>query len=209
MAATRVKKIRTRRGIREHAHLGCPLTRNKSPWCFRICTPSSDGTGECGRVAPHALLSSTQRAIIKHRERKERHAHHEALELRYLDVLSGGFPEHGIRVAEGEADIVVALTEDGATVPTVSASTMIKTMADAAALAVSSLIIDRRVMTVSFNASLTSAVPAGELVARGRFVGMSGKRYLGEAMLTDVEGTEIGRGDGVFAIGEEALLVSR
>jgi hypothetical protein len=71
MAAKKIKTVRMRRSIRMQALLGCPLTRNRSPWCFRICRPSPDGTGDCGRVAPHSLMSSTQLAIIRHREKQQ------------------------------------------------------------------------------------------------------------------------------------------
>ena len=71
MAVTKITTKRRRRGIRLDSHVGCPLTRNRSPWCFRICTPGSDGKGECGRVAPHALLSSTQVAILRHRAKQQ------------------------------------------------------------------------------------------------------------------------------------------
>jgi hypothetical protein len=73
-------------------------------------------------------------------------------------------------------------------------------MNDSAAFAVNSLIEHNYVLTVSFNVSLTGTVPKDELIARGRFVGMSGDNYLAESMLTDVEGSEIGRGDGAFIV---------
>lgn len=41
---------------------GCPLTRNRSVWCYGMCTPR-DGLGVCGRVAHHAIKGRTQLAI--------------------------------------------------------------------------------------------------------------------------------------------------
>jgi hypothetical protein len=45
---------------------GCPLTRNRSNWCFRLCTPKA-GRGRCGRLAPHGFLSRIQQAILDHK----------------------------------------------------------------------------------------------------------------------------------------------
>jgi acyl-coenzyme A thioesterase PaaI-like protein len=106
-------------------------------------------------------------------------------------------------VAEGEADVVFPI-QDGFVnarggVPT---SICIKAMNDSAVFAVSSLTSDGIAETVHFNASLTRKDPTGELLARGRFVGMSGTHYLAEAILTDANGAEIGRGDGTFVIDE-------
>jgi hypothetical protein len=42
---------------------GCPLTKNRSNWCFGLCRPDGE-RGLCGRVAPHAIVGRTQRAIL-------------------------------------------------------------------------------------------------------------------------------------------------
>lgn len=57
------KRVRTRNDLRKYTYLGCPLTRNRSPWCFRLCRPDADGTGLCGRVAPHSFKSRIQKGI--------------------------------------------------------------------------------------------------------------------------------------------------
>ncbi len=204
MSAKQIKKIRTHRGIREHARLGCPLTRNRSPWCFRICDPAPDGTGECGRVAPHALMSSTQIAIVKHREKKQT-AHYENLEHFYLAAPYNEFHEPGIRVSNGEADIVIPIQEKVVHPAGVPGAVILKAMNDSAAFAVNSLVEKHYVLTVSFNVALSGAMPTGELIARGRFVGMSGDRYLAESMVSDMDGNEIGRGDGVFVVSNIGL----
>ncbi len=41
---------------------GCPLTKNRSSWCFHLCDPVG-GLGFCGRIAPHALTGRTLRAL--------------------------------------------------------------------------------------------------------------------------------------------------
>jgi len=53
-------------------------------------------------------------------------------------------------------------------------------------------------LTSEFSFTLTHAVPDGDLVARGRYVGRAGKHYLADTILTDSGGKELGRGEGVF-----------
>ncbi len=57
------KRISPRKGLKAYTYLGCPLTKNRSPWCFRMCQPNADGTGLCGRVAPHGFKSRIQLGI--------------------------------------------------------------------------------------------------------------------------------------------------
>ena len=59
-----VRRARTR--VPEYTVLGCPLTKSRTAWCHRVCTPV-DGIGACGRVAPHSLMGRTQQAILRHR----------------------------------------------------------------------------------------------------------------------------------------------
>ncbi len=194
------KRIRTRSGVREYTYLGCPLTRNRSAWCFRICIPDEKGHGHCGRVAPHGLKSRTQLAIESH-GRKQRLARLEQLETSYLAAPYNEYHDPGIRVSEGEADIVIPIQDKLKNASgSFPASVCIKAMNDSAVFAISSLTLDAIAQTVNFNATLTRTAPTGELLARGRFVGMSGTHYLAETILTDSTGTEIGRGDGVFVV---------
>jgi hypothetical protein len=57
-----VKREKTR--VPEYTCLGCPLTKSHSLWCHRLCVPKN-GVGYCGRVAPHAVTSRTQEAILR------------------------------------------------------------------------------------------------------------------------------------------------
>ena len=75
--------MRAKRGMREYTYLGCPLTRNRTPWCFRLCVPDVDGAGDCGRVAPHSMKSRIQQGIEDHK-RKLLEAHVGILENIYL-----------------------------------------------------------------------------------------------------------------------------
>lgn len=64
------KRVNARKKLREYTYLGCPLTKNRSPWCFRLCKPNADGTGLCGRVAPHGFKSRIQQSIENYKKRQ-------------------------------------------------------------------------------------------------------------------------------------------
>ena len=61
-----MRRIRPVRRIPQYTSLGCPLTRNLSGWCFRICRPK-EGLGYCGRQAPHTVRGRIQRGIDRHK----------------------------------------------------------------------------------------------------------------------------------------------
>jgi acyl-coenzyme A thioesterase PaaI-like protein len=193
------KIVRTVKGHREYTYLGCPLTRNRSAWCFRLCIPDASGNGECGRLAPHGLKSKTQLAIEAH-SKKLLTAHVEKLERLYLAGPDNEGYEPGVRISGGEAEVVIRVRDTILHAPDfLPASLCFKVMNDSAALAVNSLVENTRVLTVNFNVRLAQASASGDLIARSLFVGMSGDHYLAESVLIDSEGTEIGRGNGAFA----------
>jgi hypothetical protein len=64
------RKKKTRKRVREYSYRGCPLTSNRSPWCFRLCAPDAKGNGRCGRFAPHAIKGRTQLAIAAYQKKK-------------------------------------------------------------------------------------------------------------------------------------------
>ncbi len=53
-----------------HRLTGCPLTRNRSNWCFALCHPKR-GVGACGRAAPYAISGRTRQAILKNQAEAE------------------------------------------------------------------------------------------------------------------------------------------
>lgn len=65
------KPAENRRKMSEFNMLGCPLTGNRTPWCFNLCTPKN-GKGHCGRYAPHAIKGRTQLAIEAHNRKKRK-----------------------------------------------------------------------------------------------------------------------------------------
>lgn len=64
------KRVYVRKTFKEYTYLGCPMTKNRSPWCFRLCKPHDDGTGVCGRVAPHGFKSYIQQGIEDYKRRQ-------------------------------------------------------------------------------------------------------------------------------------------
>ncbi len=199
------KTIRTNKGPREYTYLGCPLTRNRSAWCYRICGPDDEGLGRCGRIAPHGLRSRTQESIEGHKE-KLLQDHCEKLEHLYLTAPSSAYHDPGVRIARGEAEIVIPIRDpfrqaDGTVHPSICHGAM----CDAAMLAVNSVVEDVLVRVVSFHIYMADGVQADELVAQGRFLGISGGHHLAEAVLTDSQGAELGRGNGAFLPGNTTL----
>jgi len=62
-------KRRRRRKLRQHATRRCVVGGHLVGWCRGLCTPTDDGYGPCGRLAPHKLQGRTQRAIANYNER--------------------------------------------------------------------------------------------------------------------------------------------
>ena len=190
--------VRTIKGIREYTCLGCPLTRNRTAWCFRLCTPDEEGNGRCGRIAPHSLKGRTQLSVERYAQ-KQREAHFENLERRYLAAPCNEFFDAGVRISDGAAEIVIEVrgrfldAEE-----TVHVSVCFAALADSALLAVNSLVEKTSVVPVNFKIQLTGPMTGNEIIARSRFLGMSGQHYLAESILMNSEGREIGTGNGAF-----------
>ena len=70
MAGIELKALPVRKTPAWRREWGCPLTKNRTPWCFNICTPV-DGMGECGRLQPYHLVGRTDGAILRYRARQE------------------------------------------------------------------------------------------------------------------------------------------
>jgi acyl-coenzyme A thioesterase PaaI-like protein len=195
--ATR-RRIRTKRGFRAYTYLGCPLTKDRSAWCFRLCVPDPNGKGRCGRIAPHGLKGRTQLAIEGHKRRRQS-AHWTQLERMYLAAPLNDLYDPGVRVQHGEAEIVVPLS-DALRLPSgeVAESVHVKLMHDAARLAVDTVVETHAAVTVAFTVRLTRHRPMGRLIARALVITDADGQYQTECVLADATGLEIGRGEGTF-----------
>ncbi len=195
----KIVTVRTSKGLKDYTYLGCPLTNSRTAWCFRLCTPDEKGCGRCGRLAPHGMKSKIQLGIERHTAQKRIQSHCENLERMYLAAACRAHGDAGIHVSEGEAEIVLPVGErDHATGGAVHRAVYFGAMEDAAALAANSMINSVLLRNSSFDVSFSEANATGELIARGRFVGLSKDEYLAEAALFDPEGNEIARGSGVY-----------
>ena len=199
------RRVKTRKGLKEYTYLGCPLTRNRSPWCFRMCTPDLAGHGRCGRIAPHALVGRIQAGIQEY-NKKQRAAHCRKLESMYLAAPCNEYYEPGIRISEGEAEIVIPVQEKFLDAGgSVHGSVYHRAMNDAALSAVSSVVPKELVSSTGFDIQLSRSIAEGELIARARVVGISEEHCLAEAVLVNGEGEELGRGGGAFVKTETPL----
>jgi acyl-coenzyme A thioesterase PaaI-like protein len=195
---TEIRKIKTTKGLKDYTYLGCPLTKNKTAWCYRICQTDSEGHGFCGRVAPHSLKSTIQMEIEKY-NRKVINQHCKKLENMYLKKQNSSLLNIGINISESEVEIVIPVNPqicyfDGS----IHSSFSSKLLQEAAELAVNSKISDTFIITENFNFHLSNTIASEVLITRARFLHKSGNQYLAEALIVDSERTEIARGNGVF-----------
>jgi acyl-coenzyme A thioesterase PaaI-like protein len=138
--------------------------------------------------------------------RKQLESHCEKLERLYLSTACNEYFDLGIRIAEGEAEIVIPIDEKFLGVAgTLHDSVCFTAMADSARCAVNSIVNNALVVTCNLNMHLDRPIVAKEIMARSRFVGMSGDQYLAESVLTDSQGGEIGRASGAFVPSEIRL----
>jgi acyl-coenzyme A thioesterase PaaI-like protein len=71
-------------------------------------------------------------------------------------------------------------------------------MNDAALFAANSIVPKKLMLSTGFNIQFTNTIAEGELIARGRVIGISEDHCLAEAVVLDSEGKELGRGTGTF-----------
>jgi acyl-coenzyme A thioesterase PaaI-like protein len=195
---TKKRRVKTSKGLKEYTYLGCPLTRNRSPWCFRMCDPDLEGRGHCGRFAPHAFTGRIQAGIQEYNKR-QRAAHCRKLESMYLNAPCNEYYESGIRISEGEAEVVVPVQDkllDAA--GSVHASVIHGAMNDAALFAANSIVPKQLMRSTGFNILFTGSIAEGDLIARGRVIGIPEGHWMIEAVVLDGTGKELGRGTGTF-----------
>lgn len=199
MAGAKVKqKKRKKKTSSKYTYLGCPLTHNRTPWCFRMCSPDEGGHGYCGRVAPHSLQGAIGKSIAKFKKKKES-VHFEKLERMHKRGASSAEFKSSAQVSSGSAEVTVRVQKKHLNaVGVVDSAVYYKALSDAAGLAVASLIKDALVVGVSFNTIITHPVDRGSLTAKASFLTEADELFLAEAILTDKDGQEVGRGRGSF-----------
>jgi uncharacterized protein (TIGR00369 family) len=149
-------------------------------------------------VAPHSLKSAIQKSIAKHKKRKDR-AHFQKLERMYLGGPCNAICKPAVTVSLAEAEVALQIRKTSLNAAGVAHGALYyKAMEDAGALAINSLVKDALVVTVSFNTIITHPVDRGTLSAKARYLTDGEELYLAEAVLTDAEGREVGRGRGSY-----------
>jgi uncharacterized protein (TIGR00369 family) len=127
--------------------------------------------------------------------------HHRKLENMYLGAPVNALYEPVIRVAPGKAEVEIPVKPEffhaaGA----LHGSVYFKLLDDACFFAVSSLVEDVFVLTVSFTTYFTRPVSDGRLTAVGHAVHSGKNLFLAEAIVTGVNGAVgiVARGSGSF-----------
>lgn len=132
--------------------------------------------------------------------------HFRKLERMYLSAPCNEYYSPTMLISEGIAEILIPVNEKffhsgGAT----HGSVYFKALDDAAFFAASSLVQGCQLLTVNFTVYMTAPISSGIMTATGRVVQNAGKLLIAEAFLVNSEGTEIGRGSGVFVKGRARL----
>lgn len=126
--------------------------------------------------------------------------HFRQLESMYQAAPINAFYEPTMTVCEGEATIEIALSDKmHHSAGAVHGSVYFKMLDDAAFFAANSLETEVFVLTASFTTYLTRPVVSGKLIATGKVVNISKSQFIVDAIVSDGEGNEVGRGNGIFA----------
>ena len=136
--------------------------------------------------------------------------HFIALQNMYLAAPINTFYRPTIKVSDGEATIAIDVSEQffhsaGA----VHGSVYFKMLDDAAFFAANSLERAVFVLTTSFTTYLTRPISSGRLHSVGRVVNRNKSQFIAEAVVSDAEGNEVGRGSGVFVRSKLPLIDAR
>lgn len=125
--------------------------------------------------------------------------HFRKLERMYTLAPINTYFKPTLLVSEGSAEICISIRPDFFhAASAVHGSVYFKAMDDAAFFACNSLRGDCFMLTASFNIYFLRPVSRGEIRAFGRVIRHSSKLMVADSVLTDSDGLEIGRGNGIF-----------
>ena len=125
--------------------------------------------------------------------------HYRKLECMYASAPCNKYYAPTIHVSNGHTELIIPVRRDffhsaGA----VHGAMYFKALDDAAFFAVSSLVDDVIVLTVSFNIHLTRPISEGNMKSIGRVVHHSQRVFVAESEVVDSKGRMIARGSGTF-----------
>jgi uncharacterized protein (TIGR00369 family) len=125
--------------------------------------------------------------------------HFRKLERMYAAAPVNAYFRPELKVSEGKAEVVIPVRPDFFhAAHAVHGAVYFKALDDASFFAVSSVVTDVFVVTVTYNVYLTRPVSEGSMRAIGRVVHQSRQFFLAEAELFDDRGRQVGRGSGSF-----------
>ena len=132
--------------------------------------------------------------------------HYRALERMYGAAPINGIFQPRLTVTDGAAVVEMELTRDlhhaaGAA----HGAVYFKMLDDAAFFAANSLETEVFVPTASFTTYLTHPVVSGTLRSTGKVVSRTRSQFIAEAVISDRDGKEVGRGNGIFVRGKLRL----
>jgi len=125
--------------------------------------------------------------------------HFRRLERMYAMAPINDYFRPVLKVSEGQADVTVPVRpEFFHAAHAAHGAVYFKALDDAAFFAVSSLVTDVFVLTVSYNLYLTRPVSTGSMRALSRVVHRSRQLFVADAQLLDADGKQLARGSGSF-----------
>jgi uncharacterized protein (TIGR00369 family) len=133
--------------------------------------------------------------------------HFVALQNLYLAAPITEIYRPAIEISDSEAAIEIEVSGRlFHSLGAVHGSVYFKMLDDAAFFAANSVERDVFVLTTSFTTYLTRPVSSGTIRSVGRLVNRNNSQFIAEAVLSDSQGNELGRGSGVFV--RSKLLLS-
>ena len=135
-----------------------------------------------------------------------RDEHHRRLERMYRSAPTNEYFRPEISIDDGKAEVRLTVRPDFFhAASAVHGSIYFKVLDDATFFAASSLVDDVFVLTTSFTLYFLRPVSSGVMIARGTVVSRSSRLLIGEGVIVDSEGREVGRGSGTFMRSQIAL----
>jgi len=125
-------------------------------------------------------------------------SHFRRLERMYATAPTNEYYGAELTVADASAEVRVQIREDFFHPFAVHGSVYFKVLDDAAYFAASSLVTDVFLLTSSFTIYMTRPITEGTMVGTGTVVHRSSRLFVAEAVLTDQDGQQLGRGSGTF-----------
>ncbi|MFQ5943089.1 MAG: PaaI family thioesterase [Anaerolineales bacterium] len=125
--------------------------------------------------------------------------HYRKLERMYLGAPVNEYFSPSMQIGEGTAEVSIKVRPDFFhAANAVHGYLYFKVLDDSTFFAVSSLVKEVFVLTVSFNLHFTRPVSEGVMKATAEVVHRSKRLFIAEGVVVDSRGREVGRGTGTF-----------